>query len=253
MKNILYTLFAILILTPSFSQVAYIQYRHVPAENEDKFVELETEHWSKVAKAAIDNGHMLEWTLWKKVGVTEADAPNYAFINVYETVEQMASNDHWADNIKVAGIDPDEVSTTGISSVTFDYMVQIEDMIPGDFKYALVNYANPDDFEGFIMENKNIWKPIHQNNIKENHNGMTSWGIASVIYPQGNLDRFSCYTYDGFNTLADALNYMRFDSSWDEEGPLVDAISALRMDEIMIDGFEYRIIYERVMTVSAEE
>lgn len=253
MKKILYTLFAILFLTPSFSQVAYIQYRHVPAENEDKFVELETKHWSKVAKAAIDNGQMLEWTLWKKVGTTEKDAPNYAFINVFANIDQMVNDDHWSSNIEEAGIDPEEASTMGMSTVTFDYMVQMEDVIPGEFKYALVNYAKPDDFAGFIMENKNIWKSVHQNNIKENLNGMTSWGIASVIYPQGNLDRFSCYTYDGFNTLADALNYMRFDSSWDGEGPLSDAISASRMDEIMIDGFEYRIIYERVMTVAAEE
>ena len=99
------------------------------------------------------------------------------------------------------------------------------------------------------MENINIWKNIHKGNIAEGVNGMTSWGIGSVIYPQGNLDRFSCYTWDGFNSMTDALNYLRYNSSWDGEGPLSDAISASRMDEIMIEGFEYRILYERIMTV----
>ena len=53
MKKNLLLLFALLFVCTSFSQVAYLQYRNVPAEHEEKFVERETKHWSKVAKAAI--------------------------------------------------------------------------------------------------------------------------------------------------------------------------------------------------------
>ena len=39
-------------------QISYLQYRHVPADQDAKFIERETKHWSKVAQAAIKKGQM---------------------------------------------------------------------------------------------------------------------------------------------------------------------------------------------------
>lgn len=249
MKKTLLVLSAFFIVSTAFSQVAYMHYRLVPQENQEEFEELETKYWSKVAQSAIDKGQLVSWTLWKKIGVTHRDHPNYVFTLIYENVEQaMNSNAFW-DNIDALGVDMSLVETMSMSTHTFDYWVQLEDFVDGDYKYALVNYAKPDDFAAFIEENRVIWKPIHEQNITNGVNGMTSWGLASVIYPQGKLGRFSCLTWDGFNNMVDAMNYLRYDASWEGDGPLADAISKSRMDEIMIDGFEYRILYERVMTV----
>ena len=67
-------------------QVSYLQYRHVPADQDEKFIERETKHWSKVAASAIKKGHMKSWTLWKKVGITSASdtSPNYVFVNTFD-------------------------------------------------------------------------------------------------------------------------------------------------------------------------
>jgi hypothetical protein len=97
---------------------------------------------------------------------------------------------------------------------------------------------------------------LHEANIHTHTNGMTGWGIASVIYPQGNLDRFTCYTYDGFDKLSDTMNYLRFsspenedptDSSVTSRWEQINAVS--KMDTIMPDGFQRRIIYELVLSV----
>ena len=77
---------------------------------------------------------------------------------------------------------------------------------------------------------------------------MTAWGMASVIYPRGNQDRFSAFTYDGFNKLSDAMKYMSYNAPSDDN-PFADIMSKSKMNEIMPDGFNYRIIYERIMTV----
>ena len=75
MRKILPTLFALLFTLTSYAQVAYLQYRKVPADKTDEFIEKETKYWSKVAKAAIENGKMSGWSLWRKIGVTNEEAP----------------------------------------------------------------------------------------------------------------------------------------------------------------------------------
>ncbi|MBT8271346.1 MAG: hypothetical protein KJO25_04800, partial [Bacteroidia bacterium] len=100
-------LIASMILTLStFSQVAFLQYRHVPADHEDKFLERETKHWSQVAQAAVDEGHMAGWSLWRKVGVTNPDAPNYVFVNNFESWDKMDPSKVWSEeNLKKLGAD----------------------------------------------------------------------------------------------------------------------------------------------------
>ncbi len=95
---------------------------------------------------------------------------------------------------------------------------------------------------------------MHEQSIKNGTNGMTSWGLMSVIYPAGNQDRFSCFTWDGFNTMADALAYLSYSSPDPDgpSGPWQETISKSKMNDIMPDGFQYSIIYERVMSVGPD-
>ncbi len=249
---------AFLFVATSFGQVSFLQYRNVPAEHDAKFVERETKHWSKVAKAAIEKGQMSGWTLWRKVGITNEDAPNYVFVNSYDNLEQLDAN-VWGTNLEALGdVKPEDIETNSFTTVTFSYFIQIEDSIEGEYKYAIVNYAKPDNRGDFIQENKTLWKPFHETNIK-NGGGMTAWGLASVIYPSGNLDRFNVFTWDGFNNLSDALEYLRYqappaaDDASAEPNPFAEIISKSKMDEILPDGFQYSIIYERVMTVTKDQ
>ena len=251
MKKINLLLLALLFTSISFSQIAYLQYRQVPQNDEAKFVERETKHWSKVAKAAIDKGQLTGWTLWRKIGVTIVDAPNYVFVNSYNNLKQLDDNDAWGDNLSALGaVKPGEIETNSFTTLTFDYYIQMEDFVEGDYKYCIVNYAKPTDVGAFIEENKTLWKPFHANNIK-NGNGMTAWGMASVIYPSGNQDRFTVMTWDGFNKLSDAMEQLRFTpmSATDTDNPWADILSKSKMNDILPNGFEYRILYERVMTV----
>ena len=141
-----------MILTFStFSQVAYLQFRHVPNEHDAKFVERETKHWAKVAEAAIEQGHMAGWSLWRKVGTNNTDGPNYVFVNTYESFDKMDPSKIWSDeNLAKLGASPEDVETNSFTTVTFDYYMQLEDMVQGDYQYAIVNYAKPENRTGFI-------------------------------------------------------------------------------------------------------
>ena len=139
-----------------------------------------------------------------------------------------------------------------LSTITFDYFVQLEDHIEGEYKFALVNYAKPTDVTAFIQENKTLWKPLHEASINNIMNAMTSWSMSSVIYPTGNQDRFSVMTVDGFNKMTDALDYLRWKETGDNSPNAAawnDVVDKTKMDELVPNGFERRIIYERVLTV----
>lgn len=252
MKNYLILIASLILTYTSFGQIAFMQYRTVPSEKESEFVERETKYWSQVAKAAIDQGHMLGWALWRKVGVTSNEHPNYVFVNLYESAEKMDPSKIWSDeNMQKLGAKPEDVETNSFTTVPFSYYMQLEDMVAGDNKYVVINYAQPEDLTGFIEENKTLWKPLHAENIKNGTNKMTSWGIMSTITPTGNNSRFSCFTWDGFNTLADTLNYLSYNSPDPNSGdsPWSQVIAKSKMNEFMPDGFEYRIIYELVMSI----
>ena len=82
---------------------------------------------------------------------------------------------------------------------------------------------------------------------------MTYWGMSSVIYPAGNKAMFSVYTVDGFKSLNDALDYLRFTETSDNSMNAAgwnDVIDKTKMDELTPNGFEHRIIYERVMIIN---
>lgn len=254
MKKLL-VMFALLFVATSFAQISYLQYRYVPAEHEEKFVERETKHWSKIAKAAIAKGQMTGWSLWRKVGVLNSSdtSPNYVFVNSYAKLDQLDAPAVWEGNMDALGdVKPEDIETGSFTTTTFDYYVQREDGIDGDYKYAVVNYAKPVDRGAFIEENKTLWKPLHATNIKSG-NGMTAWSISSVVYPAGNQDRFSVFTVDGFNKLSDAMDFLRYTSPDPSANPANDpwtaVLSKTKMGEILPDGFEYSIIYERVMTL----
>ena len=254
MKKLFLLALAILVSATAMGQVAYLQYRVVPGDRQQEFVEKETKYWAKVAQSAIDKGQMVGWSLWRKVGITEAGAPNYVFVNLFENAESIDQGAVWSDsNMQAMGVNPGMVETNTFAPTAFDYWMQLEDMIEGDYKYAIVNYAMPDDVGGFIEENKSLWKPLHQQNIDNGVNGMKSWGVMSVIHPRGKLGRFSVLTWDGFDKMSDVMNYLRYQGPGQADGPWQDVISKSKMGEFMPDGFEYSIVYEKVMMIAADE
>ena len=108
MKKLLFTiLFAFSISVNA--QYYSITFVNVPQENIAEFQMLETNYWSKVAKANIDAGKQLSWGLVARVG-GGTDSWNHAFVNVYETAEQMTDLSIW-DPKSILGIDQELIST----------------------------------------------------------------------------------------------------------------------------------------------
>lgn len=246
MKKLL-MLLTIVFTTSMFAQnIVHIQYRHVASENEAEFEALETEHWSKIKKNAINNGDMLVSAFFRVYGRTDDETkPTHAFVQVFKSFEQYENQMKiWNNTEQILGFNPALASTYDISKTLYNDTYKLVAELPmGEFKYAVWNLAKPKDFNGFVNENLNLWMPYFKKNLGKD-GARTGWGILARVHPKGR-DESSIITYDHYKDLSSALSSL---------SPM-DAVSNKEVDELLSkskmskydpDGFRYTNIWELI-------
>ena len=238
MKN----LFTILFLSIGFAlnaQYYSITYVNVPAENQAEFARIETQYWSKVAKSNIDAGKQVAWGLVAAVG----GVPNgwtHAFINVFETPEDLANaNQNW-NSEAVIGISSSEINTVPLTDGGFSYQNwAVHTSIPGprsEGRVTVWNFARPKNLAGFIDENKNLWKKQFENDM----GGRISWGLGLKLNNRSN-NLSTVMTWDSYPSLADALKALNtYGGEWPRQS---------KMQEYDPDGWTAQVIVSDVMWV----
>ena len=234
MKKLLFTiLFAFSISVNA--QYYSITFVNVPQENIAEFQMLETNYWSKVAKANIDAGKQLSWGLVARVG-GGTDSWNHAFVNVYETAEQMTDLSIW-DPKSILGIDQELISTGHLTTGMGVTHWAAKSSIQGEGTASIWNFGRPAAKNQFIDENVNLWGPA----FKKNMGGRTSWGVGQKL---NNLEEeySTVMTWDGFSSVADALKFMNGEFGG-------SGVTNSNMGEIMPDGFTAQVIVQDVKWV----
>ena len=243
MKNLIFTLLFLSAYSVFSQNVVEVHYRRVSAENRIEFEDKELNHWAKVKQNAIDNGQLLAAAFFRVVQgsqIEDENTPTHAFVLVYKDFKQLAASSKiWESAKDVLGMDPNYISTNNISKVLMiQHYKLIDELSPlRDFKFAVWNYSKPKDFNGFVNENLNLWKPYFQNKVGTN--GLTGWGILARVYPQG-MNESSIVTYDHYENLESALfalSPMDFDSSF---------LTKSKMSKYDPDGFRYRVLLELI-------
>ena len=158
----------------------------------------------KTRKAAIDAGNQSAWGLVAAVG----GVPNgwtHAFVNVYETAEDLANSASNWDPSSVLGIDQSLLNTVELTDGGFSFQnwaVQTS-LSAGERTTESVtiwNFSRPKNLAGFINENKTLWKKQFENDM----GGRISWGVGLKLNNRSqNLS--TVMTWDRYPSLADAL------------------------------------------------
>ena len=151
MKNYL-TIFLLFITIGLFSQeVFYIHTVNIPQENQEHFEKIMTDYVTELAQDEISKGDIKAWYLMKRVpniGEIDADQPNYLWIHVFDSYEDMTAGNQWWNNSKEKyGIDP-SILYSGFNGTTGGfYYWQTEKSIESDVKaqYLILNFARPKD------------------------------------------------------------------------------------------------------------
>ena len=237
------TLYLFLLLSLSLgvnAQYYSITYVNVPPENQAEFANIETTYWSKVAKAAIDAGNQSAWGLVAAIG----DVPSgwtHAFVNVYETAEDLANSASNWDPSSVLGIDQSLLNTVKLTDGGFsvqNWAVQTS-LSAGERTAESVtvwNFARPENLAGFINENKTLWRKQFETDM----GGRISWGVGLKLNNRSqNLS--SVMTWDRYPSLADAYEALnQYEGGFSR---------ASKMDEYDPDGWTAQVIVSDVMWV----
>ena len=244
MKHFLITI-ALAWFNFSVGQVATLMYVEVSNENQSRFERLEKDYWSQIAKKGIEGGKMTAWGMLKEV--SSPGVHRYVFVNLYKDLEQLANGGSiW--NPEVIGMNLEDIDTNGIKTILKVDYHQLEGEIVGDMKYVIHNYASPSNLEGFVTENLELWKPWFQDNMKKKKTKQKNWGIATKIYPSGNKSGSTAMTRDGFESLSDAMNALRYQPS--DNSMYSEILNKSKMGEYLPNGFDQRVIYESIMWVN---
>lgn len=216
MKNLFkqsyWIVIAILVCGPSlFSQVSVMQYRNVSQENIDEFIHRETTYWSQVAQKAVDEGKLLRWSLWQRVGGWDMDenSANFVFVN---TVADAKGLDNMGEIWNPMASFPDgriaDMETGSLSKVVHQiYARDVATVTTGEpFQYAVVNYAKASDVAKYLELETTTWMPFIKPLIEGGTVAQKYWGVSRVISPSGTGVPFNAVTVDGFDTLSDALS-----------------------------------------------
>ena len=235
MKNIFY-LIALLFSLSVSSQHYMITFVNVPAENEEEFINIETEYRANSKKANIDAGNQLAWGLVRKVGGNPNNSWTHAFINVFESAEKMTS-----PGVGPSGNLSSSLITNGtLSSYQANFHWVVKSSIPQsgerlDGQVTVWNFARPKNIIGFINENNNLWKPFFENN----DTGRISWGVGLKLNPRSN-DLSTVMTWDGYPNIAEALNSLDIDLNFTPP-------RGSKMDEYDPDGWTAQVIVQDIM------
>lgn len=226
--------------------IVHIQYRYVASENVAEFEALETEHWSKIKKNAVENGNMLVAAFFRVYGRTDDETkPTHAFVQVFKSFEQYEGQMKIWNNIEqILGFNPAFVSTNDISKTLYNDTYQVVAELPmGEFKYAVWNLAKPKDFTGFVNENLNLWMPYFKKNLGKD-GARTGWGILARIHPKG-MDESSIITYDHYKNLSSALSSLSPMNDF-ENKEINEILSKSKMNKYNPEGFRYTNIWELI-------
>ncbi len=192
--------------------VVFLQYRHVPQENIGEFLFRERTYWSKVAKKAIDDNKMLNWSIWQRIGGWDMpEGSNFMFVNIFENPEDIDHlNEIWGS---VPELFPDvpmsSISTDNLGTVNHQVVlrgVAGEGLIgEAPTNFVRINYAKASDMGKYLELEQSSWQPFIKEAMESGKTTQKSWRLAQLMMPAGSDLPFNALTADGYEKMSEAI------------------------------------------------
>jgi len=185
MKNSAFYLIFLIVLFFSLSlaaqDVVVVNYMKVEQSKNNEYLEVEKQ-WKEIQVKKIEAGYMYSWQLWRKMFASENDPYQYITVDSYSDFSKTNENfpqgffdgfktdEEWSDLM---------IKTSESRKLANKTVFHLADRSENnkESKYILVNRmkAVPGAQQEYIELEKEIWKPMHEESIK---NGFrTSWSL----------------------------------------------------------------------------
>ena len=218
MKNYKYTPLVVFLLCSLFlsaqqnsSFVIAIDYMN--AEDAQAYVQMEQSIYKPLHAQAVDKGQKIGWILYEIIYPYGEDTKyNYATVNLYQDAKQ-AFDISWTDFMEAfTEVHPDKniediqkQTQDARSLVSGEMFALVDEAVPGPSakpaEYISVNHmvVHPGKDQEYIGMEMEVWKPVHQQRIKEG-NG-EDWFLFRRMFPYGAEFGYQYVTVDAHGTL----------------------------------------------------
>lgn len=202
---------------PFAQSITVYQYRQVPQDKMDEFIERETKYWSKVAENAIAKGNLEFWGLFQKVGGFDMpNSSNVLFINTFKDIDAL--DGIWDASTVFPDVPMNQMETFSMSKVMHSFFVRAESFVlkegadpEKDFNYIVMVYHNASSSSDLIALEKKYWEPFIKTSMDEGKTTQVAWGNATILSPSGPTIKANTVSYDLYPSLKEALN-----TTWDD-------------------------------------
>lgn len=213
---------------------AVVEYMKVKQGDEQKYIDLERNHWKKIHQERVDKGEIVRWVLYEVRFAGSDDQYNYVTATIVSDLAKLES--------PFEGIDPEQVlqgeDVDKIMQETSDSrqlvkrnlisMVSSADInnSPAPFEYLEVNFmkVKPGNDALYTDVENTIWKPVHQQFVDDG--SRAGWALWQTIYPGGSGND---YQYATTNYYAD---FSKLNAA-DMDGAFAKVHSGKDIDKLM--------------------
>ncbi len=218
-----------------------LQVVNINTEDSERFEMVEKNYATPLANQAKKNGQIQDWYLMRKVnGGKASDQITYIWVHVYKGINQMLNAGSWWDTQSKFGV-PSEVIYGSVERNpygNFTYKTEKSFDTDRSGKYVIFNWAKPSNMPATLNLANEI-SDSFKSNMKKS--GMTSWGMATRVYPQGE-DFAPLFFWDGYENLDQALEHLMNKAVLEVVKPeMFEKLFAL-----LPNGFSNRIIMEAI-------
>ncbi|MBT8189682.1 MAG: hypothetical protein HKN67_13030 [Saprospiraceae bacterium] len=193
------------------SFIISIDYMHTTSAND--YINLERTVYKPLHEYSVNNGEKLGWILYEIIYPYGEDTKyNYATVNFYKDAKQ-ALDMSWTDfmvgfneihpDLDVAKVD--QKTQNSRTLVKGEMFAMVDEAIPGfsnkPSEYISVNHMviSPGKDQEYIGMEMEIWKPVHQQRIKEGN--AEDWYLFRRMFPYGAEFGYQYVTVDAHGTL----------------------------------------------------
>ncbi|MGB1972052.1 MAG: hypothetical protein ACPHSE_06100 [Flavobacteriaceae bacterium] len=221
--------------------VFQLQVVNIDPLDTDQFEMVEKKFAQPLAQEAKDKGIIADWFLMKKtIGGKVSDKQTYIWVHVYKNVQQMTKARYWWQTQEKYGVPASiiygSVEREYYGSFTYKTEKSFDTNRPG--KYVILNWAKPTNLGATIALADKI-SDSFKSNMKKS--GMTSWGMATRVYPQGS-EFAPLFFWDGYESYEQVLEHLMNKAVLEVVTPEMFA----QLSELLPQGFDNRIIMENI-------
>ena len=202
------------------------------------------EYIVKLAQDAVDKKEISGWVLLKKMhGELFPDNDvNYILVSGFESINQLLNRPEWWNKSEEKfGIPIDLISNNNMKWKEIElYNTQNQILSESEGKFVILNWAKPNNMSKMLEIQNKV-----ENHFKKNMNkyGMTGWGFATSIAPQGKNFSTTLFwdVYDSFEGVLLHLNNQAVNIG------LADNINN-EFNQIVPGGWDSRVIFQIIAT-----